>query len=105
MPTPLQVTDFLQGRLSAPAASSSAGPAKLNGTVIVIGAGPAGLTAAHHLKVSPQEANRCQQHIACALCPHPRALLPLIPGFEHTLMATKTTQHCWPWLLYTNLSR
>ena len=47
-----QVLAFIQGKASSPAeAAPEEKPAKVKGRVIIVGAGPAGLAAAMHLKV------------------------------------------------------
>ena len=50
-PARWQVLAYIQGRAPPEAgAAAAAGPAKVKGRVIVVGAGPAGLAAAMHLK-------------------------------------------------------
>ena len=47
-----QVLAFIQGKAPSPAeAAPEEKPAKVKGRVVIVGAGPAGLAAAMHLKV------------------------------------------------------
>ena len=49
---PPQVLAFIQGKAPSPAeAAPEEKPAKVKGRVVIVGAGPAGLAAAMHLKV------------------------------------------------------
>lgn len=55
-----QVLAFIQGKAPSPAeAAPEEKPAKVKGRVVIVGAGPAGLAAAMHLKVGMLRRGPC----------------------------------------------
>ena len=72
-----QVTKFISGEMKSPAKKpAKEKPAKALGRVIIVGAGPAGLAAANHLKVNPVKQDPPEHSFPARLLPVHADLVP-----------------------------